>query len=363
MDPVARKKLNLRVLQRHDQAINDVLDQSAHAVLYKFEPEKQSWEKLGFEGVLFLVRRQTAPYFGLYMLNRLMTENYSLFLTDFENIELKDSVIIYQTRQGDARALWLFEEKDRERLLNKVIKLHESMKVLPSMQESLQGLVGDGTPATTLTTTVTATTTTTTTSTTGGATHPHPHPPSSTDTSSTNGAHDILHMLQRATLSQPPLHGSDKDGLLRLLSSPSTEPHPPSPAKRPENPLLDLLQSHPHPQPQEHLQEHLQEQQPQPQASHSAPRMDYPKPWSSLRSPTASPRDAAALLQTLQGHPPHRLSTSTSTSTNTPSSPAPLTLRQATDYSQQEVERRLGRRPLYYCYQDTLTLSFISLLE
>ncbi|KAI9030166.1 hypothetical protein CLU79DRAFT_695528 [Phycomyces nitens] len=103
MDPVARKKLNLKVLQKHDPAINDILDQSAHAVVYKFEPENKSWDKLGFEGVLFLTRRQVAPYFGLYMLNRLVTENFSLFLTDFEEIELKDNVIIYQTKQGKMR--------------------------------------------------------------------------------------------------------------------------------------------------------------------------------------------------------------------------------------------------------------------
>lgn len=45
MDPVARKKLNLEVLKRHDANICDILDQSAHAVVYKFDTEKTSWVK------------------------------------------------------------------------------------------------------------------------------------------------------------------------------------------------------------------------------------------------------------------------------------------------------------------------------
>jgi hypothetical protein len=45
MDPVARKKLNLEVLKRHDANICDILDQSAHAVVYKFDTEKTSCVK------------------------------------------------------------------------------------------------------------------------------------------------------------------------------------------------------------------------------------------------------------------------------------------------------------------------------
>lgn len=43
MDLIARKKLNLEVLKRHDADICDILDQSAHAVVYKFDTEKTSW--------------------------------------------------------------------------------------------------------------------------------------------------------------------------------------------------------------------------------------------------------------------------------------------------------------------------------
>lgn len=48
MDLVARKKLNLDVLKKHDPNICDILDQSAHAVVYKFDTEKQSWVNICF---------------------------------------------------------------------------------------------------------------------------------------------------------------------------------------------------------------------------------------------------------------------------------------------------------------------------
>ncbi|KAI8369724.1 hypothetical protein BD560DRAFT_330082 [Blakeslea trispora] len=122
MDLVARKKLNLEVLKRHDPNISDILDQSAHAVVYKFDTEKTIWEKLGYEGVIFLTQGKNAPYFGLYVLNRLSIENFSLHLTDFEEINLTDEFIIYQTSEGVANALWLYEKKDRERILAKILK-------------------------------------------------------------------------------------------------------------------------------------------------------------------------------------------------------------------------------------------------
>ncbi|CEG69746.1 hypothetical protein RMATCC62417_05766 [Rhizopus microsporus] len=125
MDLVARKKLNLEVLKRHDPNITDILDQSAHAVVYKFDIEKKSWEKLGYEGVMFLTK-------GLSI------ENYCLNLTDFEDINLTDEFIIYQTTEGEACAIWLFEKKDRERILAKVQKLHEGIKNLPATPKKQQ---------------------------------------------------------------------------------------------------------------------------------------------------------------------------------------------------------------------------------
>lgn len=55
MDLVARKKLNLDVLKKHDPNICDILDQSAHAVVYKFDTEKQTWVNLVIGNVAHLL--------------------------------------------------------------------------------------------------------------------------------------------------------------------------------------------------------------------------------------------------------------------------------------------------------------------
>lgn len=47
--------LNLRVLQRHDSTITDILELTSYAVLYKFSDDK--WSKTGKEGTLFVYDR------------------------------------------------------------------------------------------------------------------------------------------------------------------------------------------------------------------------------------------------------------------------------------------------------------------
>lgn len=52
MDPIAKKAANLRVLQRHDAAVADILDAASHVVAYRFDDDKEAWvgAPLGFRG-------------------------------------------------------------------------------------------------------------------------------------------------------------------------------------------------------------------------------------------------------------------------------------------------------------------------
>ncbi|KAI8096568.1 uncharacterized protein BX664DRAFT_324285, partial [Halteromyces radiatus] len=128
MDKAARKKLNLKAIRRYDPAIVNILDQSPHAVLYYFSNEKREWVKKSVEGVLFLVQRKIPPYFAVYIMNRLAMENYTLYLTDFDDMDLQQNFIIYSTSDGERYAFWLYEEGDRQRLLTKITKLHDGIK-------------------------------------------------------------------------------------------------------------------------------------------------------------------------------------------------------------------------------------------
>ncbi|KAI9490769.1 hypothetical protein BDB00DRAFT_874942 [Zychaea mexicana] len=131
MDFVKRQTLNLTVLQRHDPSIIDICDQSPHAVVYKFIQDKNSWDKMGVEGVLFLVKRQTAPTYALFILNRLSMDNFCLYLSDIRDLSLADEFLICQTSEGKACGLWLFEEKDRQRFLDRILQLRKTMDANP----------------------------------------------------------------------------------------------------------------------------------------------------------------------------------------------------------------------------------------
>ncbi|CAO3593569.1 unnamed protein product [Absidia cylindrospora] len=128
MDKAARKKLNLKAIKRYDAAIVNILDQSPHAVLYYFSNERRKWVKKSVEGVLFLVQRNAPPYFAVYIMNRLAMENYTLYLTNFDDMDLQENFIIYSTSDGEQYAFWLYEEGDRQRLLNKITTLHDGIQ-------------------------------------------------------------------------------------------------------------------------------------------------------------------------------------------------------------------------------------------
>ncbi|KAI8148299.1 hypothetical protein BJV82DRAFT_591584 [Fennellomyces sp. T-0311] len=128
MDFKQRQVLNLTVLQRHDPSVVEICDQSPHAVVYKFITDKNSWDKMGVEGVLFLVKRRTSPTYALFILNRLNMDNFCLYLSDIRDLSLSDEFLICQTSEGKACGLWLFEEKDRHRFLKRILQLRKTME-------------------------------------------------------------------------------------------------------------------------------------------------------------------------------------------------------------------------------------------
>ncbi|KAI8364724.1 uncharacterized protein BYT42DRAFT_590160 [Radiomyces spectabilis] len=370
MDKVARKKLNLAVLQRHDPAIVDILDQSAHAVVYKFSPDKQSWERLGYEGVVFVTQRRRAPYFGLYILNRQTIENYSLLLSDFEEIKLTDDFIIYQTNEGQACALWLFEEKDRERMLKVMTKLHDGIKNMPLEREQTQTI-----HATTVEPSSSSTTATTTTTT-----------ASAPSVSAPLGKLNLLQMLQQATVqpspkgpenapSQPvpalsaPSPPHNQGDLLKILQQgmagssmpPMPPPPPPPPAAMAEqngHKLLELLKRttiQPTPPTEPPLQYPSSPAAPMYGARPLGTELTKPfQPPYPAPMRAGSPRNPAALLQTLQGgstpsrspklDPGAALISMLSRSTPPDHAPA-LTSQEAVHCSAREMETRLGKQP------------------
>lgn len=51
-----KRTANLRVLQRMDNAIIDILGSATHVVLYEFDSTTQAWEKQNCEGMIYMYK-------------------------------------------------------------------------------------------------------------------------------------------------------------------------------------------------------------------------------------------------------------------------------------------------------------------
>ena len=119
----ARKEANLRVLQRQDPEVLDILGFATHVVLYEFV--SPSWQKLDVEGSLFLVKRRDMPRFRLLVLNRNSNENYQVDLTSTFQVQEKDPYLMFRKYDGTIQGIWFHNGPEREQmsaLLQKVVK-------------------------------------------------------------------------------------------------------------------------------------------------------------------------------------------------------------------------------------------------
>ncbi|KAJ3134252.1 mRNA-decapping enzyme 1B [Physocladia obscura] len=121
MDFAQRDAHNLRVLRRHDDSITSILDTSAHVVVYDFDEARQSWNKRGIEGTLFLVERtanaENQHHHRLLILNRLGLDNLELDLAAALEFQVTGDYLIYRDPVKDCvQGLWIYEQNDRARL-------------------------------------------------------------------------------------------------------------------------------------------------------------------------------------------------------------------------------------------------------
>jgi len=125
----ARKEANLRVLQRQDPAVLDILGSATHVVLYEFEAP--SWKKLDVEGSLFLVKRNDMPRFRLLVLNRNSTDNYQVDITSSFQVQEKDPYLMFRKPDGTIQGIWFHNGPEREQMAILLQKVVQSLAVDP----------------------------------------------------------------------------------------------------------------------------------------------------------------------------------------------------------------------------------------
>jgi mRNA-decapping enzyme 1B len=128
-----RKQANLKLLQKSDPTISDILGSATHVVLYNFSQQSQSWEKSNVEGSLFLTSTTSNGYI-LVILNRNAPENYKIQLTP--DFQLQNSIpyLIFKQQQ-DAnvviRGIWFPNDDERESMHGLLTQVLFVLKTAP----------------------------------------------------------------------------------------------------------------------------------------------------------------------------------------------------------------------------------------
>jgi len=131
IDENARKKANLRVLQRLDSSIIDISGYASHVVLYEFIEDSQAWQKRNMEGSLFIAKRSDFPTFKLIVMNRNAKENMYVPLTPSFQMQVRSPYLIFRVDKDNSnkaqqiRGIWFHDENERETisvLLERIVK-------------------------------------------------------------------------------------------------------------------------------------------------------------------------------------------------------------------------------------------------
>ena len=123
-DKQKQAEFNLATLKRRDADITEILDMSAHVVLYQFNETTQAWDRKNVEGGLFVVARASDPAHMFVVMNRLSNDNVVEAVTSDFQMELTDQFLLYRNERQEINGIWFYAAAERA-----------------SIAELLQGLV------------------------------------------------------------------------------------------------------------------------------------------------------------------------------------------------------------------------------
>jgi hypothetical protein len=124
----AKNDINLRVLKRHDNTIESIVETCAHCVLYQFI--QNQWIKKQTEGTLFLYKKSGG--YGMMILNRISLTDFCIAISkDFQYQQSGEYLMFKQNEE--INGLWIFGEESRKSLF---LRLEESVLALETTQLS-----------------------------------------------------------------------------------------------------------------------------------------------------------------------------------------------------------------------------------
>ncbi|KAK9172751.1 Dcp1-like decapping family protein [Cryptosporidium meleagridis] len=113
-----RKKLNLQLLKRHDENINEIIAYSSFVSVYLMDGTTQKWVRGEVEGFLHIVKRDIEPIYQLIVLNQKNPENLVLGITSEWELSGETNYLFYKfpnkNNNSLVSCLWFYEVEERK---------------------------------------------------------------------------------------------------------------------------------------------------------------------------------------------------------------------------------------------------------
>ncbi|KAH8583656.1 Dcp1-like decapping family [Cryptosporidium sp. chipmunk genotype I] len=113
-----RRKLNLQLLKRHDENINEIIAYSSFVSVYLMDASTQKWVRGEVEGFLHIVKRDIEPIYQLIVLNQKNPDNLILGITSEWELSGETNYLFYKSRNKNNNStvscLWFYEVEERK---------------------------------------------------------------------------------------------------------------------------------------------------------------------------------------------------------------------------------------------------------
>ncbi|CAB3405836.1 unnamed protein product [Caenorhabditis bovis] len=119
---------NLAQIQKIDPCASKILDKVAHTALYKFNKEKNQWEKTDIDGTMFIYSRVDRPLYSIMIANRQSPDDYIEPITASLQINVDNNYLFFCKTDGTINGLWFYDQKDTKRIAGLVQKLIEKVE-------------------------------------------------------------------------------------------------------------------------------------------------------------------------------------------------------------------------------------------
>ncbi len=70
LDLTSKRDRNLNVLKSISSNVFEIVEDSSHVALYKFDSSSSKWDKVDVEGSAFITRNRESPFYSLIIMNK-----------------------------------------------------------------------------------------------------------------------------------------------------------------------------------------------------------------------------------------------------------------------------------------------------